>query len=184
MKREGKENASAENTEERKNAAIEQRNEDEKDNEKEDRKEEREERVTDRGRRAERRGGRDRDFWARALHLLACSGTRHTHLTSSLRPSSSLTPLLPPPLPPQYSPIHPPNPSSLSGARPPGPTVAAVASLALPSRENPLPCFSLTRAAATKRPGRAGVNRSRSSTGRAPKVLAVLSSSFFDVISH
>lgn len=38
-----------------------------------------------------RRGGRYRDFWARALHLLACSGTRHTHRLLPATPVVTLT---------------------------------------------------------------------------------------------
>lgn len=54
--------------------------------------------AANRGKRTETRGGRNRDFWARALHLLACSGTRHTHRLLPLPPSSSLTLPLHPPL--------------------------------------------------------------------------------------
>lgn len=93
------------------------------------------------------RGRGDRDFWARALHLLACSGTRHTHRLLPATPvvthaaASSLSPLL-------LSSLHPSGPVylllSLSPSR--------VSSWpyrggrrrrcrSLPSRGNPPPVF-------------------------------------------
>lgn len=95
------------------------------------------------------RGRGDRDFWARALHLLACSGTRHTHRLLPATPvvthaaASSLSPLL-------LSSLRPPGPVylllslSLPRACPPGPTAAAVAAaVALsPLAGIPLPCSS------------------------------------------
>lgn len=63
--------------------------------------------AANRGKRTETRRGRNRDFWARALHLLACSGTRHTHRLLPLLPSSSLT-----------LPLHPPLSLSLSSFTP------------------------------------------------------------------
>lgn len=95
------------------------------------------------------RGRGDRDFWARALHLLACSGTRHTHRLLPATPvvthaaASSLSPLL-------LSSLHPSGPVylllslSLPRACPPGPTAAAVAAaVALsPLAGIPLPCSS------------------------------------------
>lgn len=64
-------------------------------------------------------------------------------------------------------------------ACPPGPTAAAVAASPPPLPwESPPVFLSHACRAATKRPGRAGVNRSRSSTGRTADVLALSSSSF------